>query len=152
MRSSPMPKVLVPSTKTHSSLATNMFVCSVIRIWRWVAEIISLLAMNAFVCSVKSHSKVGSRDYCIRPTFQGTQFSWIAISKHFVETSFADQGFGVYSIPKFHKLNFHGLLGIRENHENYAPWKFGHIRCLVNSNKHVCLLFESWFRNPKNRN
>ena len=39
-----------------------MFVYSVIHIWRWVAETISFLVMNAFVCSVKSYLEVGSKD------------------------------------------------------------------------------------------
>ena len=51
--------------KTSLSVAINMFVCSVIRIWRWVAETISSLAMNGFICSVKSYSEVSSRDYLI---------------------------------------------------------------------------------------
>ena len=33
--------------------------------WRWVAESISSLAMNTFVCSVKSYLEVGSRDYIV---------------------------------------------------------------------------------------
>ena len=33
--------------------------------------------------------------YCIRPNFRGAQFSWIAFSKHFVETIFADKEFRV---------------------------------------------------------
>ena len=42
-----------------------MFVCSEIRIWRRVAETISLLVMKAFVCGVKSYLEVGNRDYLI---------------------------------------------------------------------------------------
>ena len=37
----------------------------------------------------------GSTVYRIRPNFRGAQFSQIAISKHFVETIFADQEFQV---------------------------------------------------------
>ena len=48
--------------------------------------------------------------YRIRLNFQGTQFSPIAISKHFTETIFADQEFPVYGILKFRELNFHELL------------------------------------------
>ena len=32
-------------------------------------------------------------NYRIRPNFRSTQFSWIALSKHFAKTIFADQGF-----------------------------------------------------------
>ena len=46
----------------------------------------------------------------IRPHFQGTQFSQIALSKHFAETIFVDQEFRVYSTKKFCQLNFRGLL------------------------------------------
>ena len=41
------------------------------------------------------------RLYRIRPNFQGTQFLQVAISKHFAETIFADQGFQVYSVLQF---------------------------------------------------
>ena len=54
-----------PQYKKRSSLAINMCVCSVICIWRWVAKTSSLLAINSFVCSVKSYSEVSSRDYLI---------------------------------------------------------------------------------------
>ena len=47
----------------------------------------------------------------MRPNFRGTQFSRIAISKHFVETIFAGEEFRVYGILKFRVLNFRGLLG-----------------------------------------
>ena len=79
--SSPLPKcsstawnMFVSSTKSvrpqhlmHSSLVIIMFVCSVIRIWRWGAcrdyHVTSI--MNACVCCVKSHSQMGSRDCLI---------------------------------------------------------------------------------------
>ena len=48
-------------------------------------------------------------DYHICPNFRGAQFSQIAISKHFAETIFVDQEFGVYGIPIFHMLNFRGF-------------------------------------------
>ena len=41
-------KSVCPQHKTHLSLAINMFVSSLICIWRWAAETISLLMMNAF--------------------------------------------------------------------------------------------------------
>ena len=46
-------------------LVINMFFCSVICIWRLIADTISSLAMSAFVCSVKSYSEVRSRNYLI---------------------------------------------------------------------------------------
>ena len=52
--------------------------------------------------------------FTVRPSFQGTQFSRIAISKHFAETTFADQEFRVYRILKFHVPDFRGLLGTAE--------------------------------------
>ena len=55
-------KSVCPQHKMHSSLAINMFVCSVICIRRWTAETILSLAIDRFVCSVKSYSEVGSRD------------------------------------------------------------------------------------------
>ena len=61
--------------------------------------------------------------YCIRPNFRGAQL----ISKHFTETIFVDREFRVYGILKFCELNLRGLLGIRENRENYTPGKFGRI-------------------------
>ena len=51
-----------------------------------------------------------ARNYRIRPNFRGAQFLWIAFSKHFAETIFADQELRVYGILKFCELNFHGLL------------------------------------------
>ena len=63
--------------------------------------------------------------YHIGQIFRGSQFSRIAISKHFAETVFADQELRVYGLLKFHELNFRGLLGIRGNHGNYALQKFG---------------------------
>ena len=54
--SSPVWNLFVSSTesvhaqrKKCSSLEINMFICSVIHIWRWVAKTILSLAMNAFV-------------------------------------------------------------------------------------------------------
>ena len=58
-------KIVCPQHKTCLLLAINMFACSVIRIWRWVPRTISSLAMNVFICSVKSYSEVSSRDYLI---------------------------------------------------------------------------------------
>ena len=61
--------------------------------------------------------KVSKYMYRIRPNSRGAQFSWIAISKHYVETIFTDQEFQefrVYGILKFCELNFCGLLGICE--------------------------------------
>ena len=55
-------KSVHPQHKTRSSLAINLFVSSVIRIWRWVAETVTSLAMNVSVCSVKLCSEVSSRD------------------------------------------------------------------------------------------
>ena len=47
------------------------------------------------------------------------------------KTIFTNQGIQFHmpilllATPKFHKLNFQGLLAIGENHDNYAPQKFG---------------------------
>ena len=68
--------------------------------------------------------------YRIRPNFCGAQFSWIALSKHFAETIFADQEFRVYGILKFRELNFRGLLKSaktakimhRENLDSYGSY------------------------------
>ena len=47
------------------------------------------------VLSVEFHSTCM---YRIRPNFRGAQFSRIALSKHFAETIFADQGFRVIRV------------------------------------------------------
>ena len=72
MHSSLVPKAFIsiarsvcPQQKMCSSLAINMFVCNVIHIGRWVAKTILLLAMNVFICSVKSYSEVSSRNYLV---------------------------------------------------------------------------------------
>ena len=54
-----------PKHKMCSSLAINMFVSSVIRIWRLVPETISSLVTKPFICSAKSCSAVSSRDCLI---------------------------------------------------------------------------------------
>ena len=49
-------------------------------------------------------AQIGSTGSCCIPytaKFRGAQFLRIAISKHFVETIFADQEFRVYGIQKF---------------------------------------------------
>ena len=74
----------------------------------------------------------------IRISLPSANFVWIQkvytvcvqifeASKHFAKTIFADHEFRVYGILKFRELNFRGLVGIRENRENYAPRKFGRI-------------------------
>ena len=51
---------------TCSSLAINMFVCSVISLLEVsIAETNSSLAMNAYICSVISYSEVSSRGYLV---------------------------------------------------------------------------------------
>ena len=54
--------------------------------------------------------KTCGRSYRIRPNFRGAKFSRIALSKHFTETIFADQGFRIYGILKFSDIKFHRLL------------------------------------------
>ena len=57
------------SHKPRSSLAMNMFVCSVISIIvlgsACVADTIPSLAMNAFVCGVMSYLEESSREYLV---------------------------------------------------------------------------------------
>ena len=50
--------------------------------------------------------------------------------------------FRVYSILKFRELNFRGLLGIRENRENYAPRKFGRIRYIYSPTKNCPIILK----------
>ena len=62
--------------------------------WRWVVEIISLLAMNAFVCSVKSYSEESSTDTdyfdnsdkCVRFLFGSWFRNPPSFWKHFIST------------------------------------------------------------------
>ena len=66
--------------------------------------------------------------YRIHPNFRDAQFLWIALSKRFAGTIFVDQGFRVYDIQKFCKLNYHGLLKSAkvthlENLDVYGRWK-----------------------------
>ena len=58
-------KCSTPAKNAFVAIVINLFVCSVICIWRWVAGTILSLAMNAFVCSVNSYLEVGtcSGDY-----------------------------------------------------------------------------------------
>ena len=58
--SSPAQNALIASNK-HVRLQCDLYMC----IWRWVAKTISLLVMNAFICSVKSYLEVSSRDYLV---------------------------------------------------------------------------------------
>ena len=60
-RSSPAPGVC-PYHKTCLSLAINMFVCSVVSIWRRVIKTVLSLATNTFIWSEKSYSEVGSKN------------------------------------------------------------------------------------------
>ena len=78
MHSSLAPKAFISSAKsvrpqyqTCSSLAINMFICNVIRIWRWGAKTISSVAINAFVF----YSEVGLQ------THQKEQKLWEKVSE-----------------------------------------------------------------------
>ena len=79
---------------------------------RWVLIKIELSNNRKMLypCGDAYGDQARRRAYRIRPNFRGAQFSRIAISKHFVETIFADQEFRVYGILKFRQLNFRGLL------------------------------------------
>ena len=79
------------------------------------------------------------RKYLIAPNFWGTKLLWIDYCWSFAEIILADQGhLSVLYIYRKNicEFNFHGLSWICENHEIYAPWKFGAIRRSV--------LFKHW--------
>ena len=129
-------------THTHTKIKILKFVHKVIMAFL-MHKIISVFLWYTIT---KKNKKLNTQ-YCIRPKFRGTQFSRIAISKHFTETIFTNQKFQefrVYGILKFRELNFRGLLGIHENRENYAPRKFGLIRYIITqewSNNNCCYYY-----------
>ena len=54
---------VLPQHKAHTMLLIDMFVCSIIRTWRWVAKTFTSLVMNVHACNGKPYSEVSSRDY-----------------------------------------------------------------------------------------